>query len=153
MNNIEAIDHSNKQLQEDADGVIPRILQQFPRLRTGYKTKFDVLEAPWGHKSRPLPFNLWQEATLTGLHSCDCETTLGGNTFEAGVWYYTGTALTDHQDLAGLENMCQVPQTIFGTEFRPQLNINLLNRLRMLEFEEAGYGDELSMVCSKCCKA
>ena len=53
MNNIEAIDYSNKSQQNDSDGVIPRWSQEFPRLRTSYKTKFDTLEAPWGAKSIP----------------------------------------------------------------------------------------------------
>ena len=77
---------------------------------------------------------------MTGIHSCNNETTLGGNSFEPGIWYYSGTALTDHQDLAGLENMIRVPQTIIDTEFRPQFNINLLNRLRMLDFDEVSSG-------------
>ena len=34
MNNIEAIDYSNKSQQNDSDGVIPRWSQEFPRLRT-----------------------------------------------------------------------------------------------------------------------
>ena len=55
--------------------------------------------------------------------------------------------LTDHQDSAGLENMIQVPQTILGTEFRPQLNINLLNRLRMLDFEEVTTKNNQELVC------
>ena len=100
-----------------------------------------------------MPFNIWQESTLSGLHSCDFETTLGGSTFETGIWYYAGIALTDHQDYAGLENMIQVPQTILGTEFRPQLNINLLNRLRMLDFVEVTTKNDQELVCQKCFKA
>ena len=73
-----------------------------------YKTKADSLEAPWGTKSHPVPFDLWQETTLTTLHSCDKETTLGGNTFEKGIWYYSGIPLTDHQDICGIENNLRV---------------------------------------------
>jgi len=54
--------------------------------------------------------------------------------FEKGVWYYSGLPLTDHQDLSGCQNSGRVFQTIIGTEYRPQLYINLLNRLRNLTF-------------------
>jgi hypothetical protein len=45
--------------------------------------------------------------------------------------------LTDHHELAGFENPHRVLQTWLGTEFRPQMYINLLNRLMLLEFTEA----------------
>ena len=63
------------------------------------------MEAPWGNKSPPQVFDMFQESTLTVLHSCDKETTLGGNTFEKGIWYYAGIPLSDHQDICGIENV------------------------------------------------
>ena len=69
---------------------------EFPRISPAYKTKVDSEAAPWGNKSNPVQFDHWQESTLTNLHSCDQETTLGGSTFEKGIWYYTGIPLSDH---------------------------------------------------------
>jgi len=56
--------------------------------------------------------------------------------FKKGVWYYSGRPLTDHHDLSGSENPNRILQTALGTEYRPQLYINLFNRIRSLSFEE-----------------
>lgn len=104
MNNITAIDFQNSDQTLDQDGVISRWGQEYPRISTSYRSKADSENAPWGMKSTPVPFDIWQESSLTVLHSCEQETTLGGNTFEKGVWYYAGLPMTDHQDNCGIEN-------------------------------------------------
>ena len=108
MNNLTAIDYQLSDHSVDQDGVLARWSQEFPRLSAAYRTKADQLSAPWGLKDQPTPFNMWEEATLACMHSCDKETTLGGNTFERGVWYYSGVPLTDHQDICGIENNFRV---------------------------------------------
>ena len=65
------------------------------------------------------------------------ETTLAGHAFERGVWYYSGLELIDHHDLSGLENPFASLETALGRETRPQLFINILNRLRSLDFCKA----------------
>ena len=69
-------------------------------------------------------------------HQCDrgSETTLGRQAFERGVWYYSGLELIDHHDMSGFENIYAVMETLCGRETRPQFFINLLNRLRTLDF-------------------
>ena len=96
MNNITAIDWQNYNSTMNQDGVLPRWTMEFPRTSSDYKSKADSDKAPWGTKSVPQHFDMWQESTLAVLHSCDQETTLGGNTFEKGIWYYSGIPLTDH---------------------------------------------------------
>jgi hypothetical protein len=58
MNNIEAIDYSNYDWSLDQDGVMARWSQEFPRASTAYKTKADIMEAPWGTKSIPQVFDM-----------------------------------------------------------------------------------------------
>ena len=135
MNNLTALDFTLADQSSDQDGVLGRWSQEFPRLSSAYQTKADLYSAPWGVKDQPFPFNMWEESTLACMHSCDKETTLGGSTFEQGVWYFSGLPLTDHQDICGIENNFRVQQTALGTEFRPQMYINALNRLRLLDCE------------------
>lgn len=70
-------------------------------------------------------------------HSCANETTLGGHTFERGIWYYSGIQLIDHHDLSGFENPWAAVETICDRETRPQFFINMLNRLRSLDFTKS----------------
>ena len=42
----------------------------------------------------------------------------------------------DHHELAGFPNKYWAFQTMLGREFRPQVYMNIFNRLRTLEFEE-----------------
>ena len=108
MNNIEAIDWQVYNSTMDQDGVIERWSQEFPRISTEYRTKADSKKAPWGVKSTPQYFDSWQESTLTVVKSYEKETTLGENTFETGIWYYTGIPMSDHQDNCGIENNFRV---------------------------------------------
>jgi len=59
--------------------------------------------------------------------------------FERGVWHYTSLKMSDHHDLAGFPNRFWFIWTILGREFRPQVFINIYNRIRTLEFEECNY--------------
>ena len=134
MNNAASFDYANYEHTNDNDGVLSRCTQEFPRTAMNYLSKADTEHAPWGLKSPPVKFDCWQETPLSLQHSCAHETTLGGKTFERGVWYYSGLGLTDHHDLAGLENRCSALETMLGRETRPQFCINILNRLRLLDF-------------------
>ena len=57
-------------------------------------------------------------------------------TYQKGVWYYTGYPLTDHHDMAGLPQLTRDLQTIMGLEYRPSFWINIYNRLRNLDFSK-----------------
>ena len=84
-------------------------------------------------------------------HSCENETTLGGRTFKRGIWYYSGLELIDHHDLSGLENPYRQLETVVGRETRPQFFINLLNRLRTLDYSpESDSSAQASSVCRSC---
>lgn len=131
MNNVQAIDYTNHHLTSDLDGVLPRWSCEFPRISSEFKSKADVGSKPWGNKSDPVYVNLFQDSTLTQLHSCNSE---HRGAFQKGVWYYSGMPLTDHHDLAGFENHNRVMQTWLGTEYRPQMYINIFNRLLLLDF-------------------
>lgn len=139
MNNIDAIDFTNRSVTEDLDGVLPRWSTEFPRLSTKYQTKSNRDSRPWGTKSDPVFFDLWEDSKLMMLQSSHRESTVACNsrTFSKGVWYYTGMPLTDHHELAGFENPNHMLQTWLETEFRPQFYINLFNRLMMLDFAES----------------
>ena len=136
MNNVTAIDYANYDQTLDNDGVLARWTTEFPRLSARYLSKAHTHEAPWGQKSHPVQFDCWQETPLAVQHSCDRETTLGGHTFERGIWYTSGIEMIDHHDLSGFENPWRQVETILGRETRPQLFINTLNRLRRLDFTE-----------------
>ncbi len=146
MNNLNSIDYQNYDMSTETDGVLARWSQEFPRLSPLYQTKDDADHAPWGTKSTPVRFDAWEEAPLAASHSCKGETTLGGQTFEKGVWYYTGIPMTDHHDIAGIENMFRPVETAAGTEWRPQLYINMLNRLRLLEIEDRQGPSDVKMI-------
>lgn len=137
MNNVMAFDYANYDHTSDNDCILSRNTTEFPRLSMNFRSKADMKHAPWGQKSKPVRFNCWQESPLATQHSCERETTLGGHTFERGVWYYSGLGLIDHHDLSGLENPFAALETICGRETRPQLFINILNRLRCLDFSES----------------
>ena len=136
MNNVVSIDYANYDQTRDNDGVLSRWTTEFPRLSHHYVSKAHANKAPWGTKSRPVRFDCWQETTLAVQHSCERETTLGGQTFEPGIWYYSGIEMIDHHDLSGLVNQWRQVETMLGRETRPQFYINTLNRLRMLDFTE-----------------
>ena len=87
-------------------------------------------------------------------HQCGSETTLGRAAFERGVWYYSGLEMIDHHDLSGFENLYGVMETLCGRETRPQFYINLLNRLRSLDFSEEVnmHGQEADGVNVPCCR-
>ena len=119
MNNVVALDYANYDHTTDNDGVLARFSTEFPRLAMNYKSKADSQNAPWGQKSKPVRFDCWQESPLVLQHSCANETTLGGHTFERGIWYYSGLQLIDHHDLSGFENPWTAVETICGRETRP----------------------------------
>lgn len=84
-------------------------------------------------------------------HSCEGQTTLGGRTFEKGVWYYSGIEMIDHHDLSGFENPWAAMETAFGRETRPQLFINILNRLRTLDYsQDSSATRAANQVCNRC---
>lgn len=84
-------------------------------------------------------------------HSCEGQTTLGGRTFEKGVWYYSGIEMIDHHDLSGFENPWAAMETAFGRETRPQLFINILNRLRTLDYSQDSSATRAAhQVCNRC---
>jgi hypothetical protein len=91
MNNVMAIDYNNRDLTS-GDGVMARWCQEYPRLSSDFKTKTD--KKPWGDISDPINFDLWQDTRL--------------QTFNKGVWHYSGLPLTDHHDLCGLDNPYEV---------------------------------------------
>ena len=138
MNNITSIDYSNHTLTSDFDGCLPRWSGEFPRISSKFRSKADLEHKPWGSKSDPVYIDLWEDSKLLQLHSCSNETTLSNaGVFEKGIWYYSGMPMTDHHELAGIENPNRVMQTCLGTEFRPQVYINIFNRLLLLEFNTA----------------
>ena len=119
-----------------------------------YVSKAHSKYAPWGQKSRPIRFDCWHESPLSLQHSCDASTTFGGQTFERGIWYYSGIEMIDHHDISGFENPWAAVETMAGRETRPQLFINTLNRLRMLDFTEESKepGDTMlvNSICTPC---
>lgn len=102
-------------------------------------------------------FDCWQETPLSLQHSCEGQTTLSGQAFERGVWYYSGIEMIDHHDISGFENPWAAFETMCGRETRPQLCINILNRLRMLDFSEQDSNSQIAegealfeAVCPQC---
>ena len=62
--------------------------------------------------------------------------------------------MTDHHDIAGFENLFRPIETAVGTEWRPQLYINMLNRLRLLDCEEdptSSNGERVAIQHSQLC--
>ena len=59
--------------------------------------------------------------------------------------------MIDHHDLSGLENPWAAVETMCGRETRPQLFINTLNRLRMLDFTEESKEPNDSMLVESIC--
>lgn len=47
--------------------------------------------------------------------------------------------MCDHHDLAGFPNKFWWLHTILGREFRPQIYVNIFNRLRTLEYAESAH--------------
>ena len=133
MNNVRSIDYAVSDLTHDQDLVLSRYISEYPRMASNFRQKGDSLKAPWGPKSDPIHFNAWQDMTLSNLHSCRKETTLGGSTFERGIWYYAGIPMKDHHEMAGLDTTYSPFHVILGTEYRPQIYINMLNRIRLLD--------------------
>ena len=58
--------------------------------------------------------------------------------------------MIDHHDLSGFENAWAPMETILGRETRPQFLINLLNRLRTLDYSEDN-DDDLTGEATKVC--
>ena len=67
MNNVEAIDFTNRTVTEDTDGVLPRWSCEFPRISNKYKTKANLNQKPWGTQSDPVFFDLWEDSKLIML--------------------------------------------------------------------------------------
>lgn len=59
MNNINAIDYRSLD-PADADGVLSRYTQEYPRQATSFRKKTD--SKPWGDKSEPKLFDFWQDS-------------------------------------------------------------------------------------------
>ena len=152
MNNVTSLDYSNYTQTQDIDGVLNRWSTEYPRLSLRYQSKADEATAPWGNKSKPVRFDLWEESSLVRHHSCANETTLAGRAFERGVWYYSGLELIDHHDISGFENVWSPVETFLGRETRPQLLINTLNRLRSLDYSTETTAAEHGAIgcCSTC---
>jgi len=120
MNNLSAIDYANRDLTEDSDGVLPRWSEEYPRLSSNYLSKADVENRPWGQKSRPV----YVDYKVDNMMLQEAET------YETGVWYFSSIAGTDHHEYCGLESPFKLHRALIGREFRPQMFINILNRLR-----------------------
>eukprot|EP00347_Sterkiella_histriomuscorum_P020360 403338107 len=125
MNNTQSFDYANKDLTDDSDMILPRWTQEFPKFASNYQDKFSQ-NKPWGQKSEPVYFDNEIDSRIQ-------------QSFDKGVWYYSSLQMSDHHDLAGFPNKFKVLQTILGREFRPQVYINIFNRLRTLEYVECTY--------------
>ena len=122
MNNVTSLDYANKDLCHDSDLILPRWSTEYPRIASNYQTK-DSNNKPWGNKSKPVFFDIALDSRIA-------------TPFETGVWYYTSMQLCDHHELGGFPNRFWWVMVVLGLEFRPQLYINIFNRLRRLEFQE-----------------
>jgi len=59
--------------------------------------------------------------------------------------------MIDHHDISGFENPWATLETACGRETRPQLLINILNRLRTLDYSRESRTDkDANEVCHRC---
>lgn len=137
MNNVGAIDHATRDWIDDTDYLLPRMVAEFPRISDDYKSKFGP--KPWGEISNPIYTDPFLDEMQLRL----------SDTYQPGVWYYSGYPMTDHHDFAGLPGNFKYLQTLIGREYRPTFWINIFNRLRSLEFSD----DDFSKVERQVSKA
>ena len=122
MNNITSIDFAMRDWIDDTDYMLSRICTEYPKISNEYSDKTKA--KPWGDKE-PVYTDPYNDENIIRLD----------DSYQPGVWYYTGYPLTDHNEFAGLSNMWRGVQTLFGLEYRPGFYINIFNRLRNLNFE------------------
>ena len=127
MNNVGAIDHAIRDWIDDSDYLLARICTEFPKVSSGYRSKFDIENRPWGGKRDPIYMDPYLDSNQVNL----CQ-----STYEKGVWYYWNYPLTDHHDVAGVSSSFKTLTTMLGLEYRPTFWLNLYNRIRLLDFSE-----------------
>ena len=127
MNNLMSIDHATRDWIDDSDMVLPRHTEEFPRISTAYESKASK-NRPWGDIKDPIYIDPYLDENQLQFNE--------GNTYEKGVWYYTGYPMTDHHDMAGLPSILRGFYVLLGLEYRPTFWVNIYNRVRLLDFND-----------------